>query len=208
MAVELNLLDAARLDAAFNLATQVFTEASTLHRALKIGLNEYREHLRHPFEMMVSEGLSIAATDNHSCDLVGCLIVTDFSNQLVEKANPSQKFAPLSALTKDLCRQYQRKRLISAADAILVDMAAVSKEAGGGGIYKQMRAAADGFARSRGFKLVIGELSSPVTQHVVLERLGHRKMAEINFAEFQYGNERPFHTIQKPPSIILSEGDL
>ncbi len=208
MAVSLNLLEAARLNAAFNLATKVFAEASTLHRALKIGLNEYREHLRHPFEMMVREGLSITATDNHSGELVGCLIVTDFSNQFVEKANPSPRFAPLSAITKDLCRQYQRKRLISVADAILVDMGAVSKEAGGTGIYKQMRTAAHDLARSRGFKLVIGELSSAVTQHVVLERLGHRKMAEINFAEFQYGNERPFHTIQNPPSIILSEGDL
>ncbi len=52
------------------------------------------------------------------------------------------------------------------------------------------------------------ELSSAATQHVVLELLGHRKMAEIPFAEFQFGEEHPFQAIKEPLSIILSEGKL
>ncbi|MBE1283501.1 MAG: hypothetical protein GJ676_09325 [Rhodobacteraceae bacterium] len=208
MSIDIKVLELTHLDAAFDLATQTFAEASTLHRALKIGLNEYKEYLRDPFQLMVKEGLSIAATDNHSGHLVGCLVVTDFARQLFEETNTNTKFSPLSALTEDLCRQYQSKRDVSVGEAILVDMAAVSEEAAGKGVYQQMRAAAHDLARSQGFQLVIGELSSAATQHVVLELLGHKKMAEIAFAEFQFGEERPFQEIKEPPSIILSEGRL
>ncbi len=88
----------------------------------------------------MKEGLSVAATNSHSGHLVGCLIVTDFARQLVEETNDNSRFSPLSALTKDLCRQYQSKRDVSFGEAILVDMAAVSKEAAGKGVYQKMRA--------------------------------------------------------------------
>lgn len=87
-------------------------------------------------------------------------------------------------------------------------MGAVSSKARGQGVYQKMRTAAHNVARDKGYKLVLGELSSAVTQHVVLNQLGHRKVAEIRFAEFRYSNTRPFIAIKKPPSIILSEGAL
>ena len=55
---------------------------------------------------------------------------------------------------------------------------------------------------------MIGELSSVATQHVVLNRLQHRSVAEIRFDTFEYAGGYPFRGISDPPSIVLAEGDL
>ena len=208
MAFEIRPLDRTLLGPAFTLATQVFIEESTLHRALGVGLGEYRDYLRPSFEEMVGEGLSVAAIDRDSDKLLGCLIVTDFHHQLSAKIDKHPKFAPLSALTAEVTRQYGQKRSISASEVILVDMGAVSEDARGQGVYQQMRGAVHRTARNKGFKWVVGELSSSATQHVVLKGLGHKKMAEVHFETFEFGGEYPLKAIEEPPSIILAEGEL
>lgn len=208
MTIDTHPLGLEYLEPAFELATQVFASESTLHRALGIGLSEYQSYLRRPFESMVREGLSIAATDRGSGRLVGCLMLTDFAGALSDGADPPPALAPLAALTAQIGRRYKALREITVGEAVLVDMGAVSKEATGCGVYQRMRAAAHETARARGFRWVLGELSSAATQHVVLNRLGHRNMAEIVFADFVFGGARPFQEIRDPVSLVLSEGDL
>ncbi|WP_170476497.1 hypothetical protein [Ruegeria arenilitoris] len=208
MKINVHAFEQEHLESAFDLATRVFVASSTLHRALGIELNEYQDYLRRPFEKMVEEGLSVAATDLRSNKLVGCLIVTDFTSLPTKNPALAQRFAPMLALTAELCRRYELKRKVSVGDAALVDMGAVSAEAIGQGIYQQMRNAAHEVARNKGYKIALGELSSAATQRVVLNKLMHSKMAEIQFADFQFSGEYPFSAIKEPPSIILSEGAL
>jgi len=160
------------------------------------------------FEAMVSEGLSVAAFHKASDKLAGCMIVTDFYNQVTQKPNSHLKFASMSALTAELCRQYGQKRSVRAGEVILIDMGAVSKEYLGVGVYQKMRSVVQKTASRRGFRKVVGELSSMATQNVVLQKLGHSRMAEISFATFECDGKYPFREIDEPPSIILAEGDL
>ena len=53
-----------------------------------------------------------------------------------------------------------------------------------------------------------GELTSTATQKVVLEKMGHRKSAEIAFAEFTLNGRLPFATITDPKTVILAEETL
>lgn len=205
MEIEIRPLESDLIEPAFALATRVFSAGSTVHRALGIGLEEYRAYLRASFEEMVAEGLSVAAIDAATGDMMGCMIVTDFHGQLTDNSCPPAKFAPLAALTGALCDQYAR---IGPGEVILVDMGAVSDKAAGMGAYQRMRAAVQNGARAKGYQRVVGELSSAATQHVVLNRLGHKKLAEIQFADFEFGGKRPFQTITDPPSILLTEGEL
>lgn len=193
---------------AFALATEVFVRSSTLHRALNIGLADYRAYLRAPFAAMVAEGLSVVATDSHSQQILGCLIVTDFHGQSAAPPVADARFRPLAALGAELARQYRAQRSIVPGEVALVDMAAVAPSATGAGLYSRMRAAAHGIARDKGYRHVVGELSSAATQHVVLTRLQHRKMAEVAFAGFVVDGQLPFRRITQPPGIILTEGDL
>jgi len=208
MTYEIRQLDHTLNQRAFELVTEVFVEASTLHRALKAGLGEYREFLRPSFKAMVSEGLSVAAVHKSSNKLAGCMIVTDFHNQSTQTLNTHPIFSPMSALTVELCKQYSQKRLTRAGQAILVDMGAVSKDARNAGVYQEMRSVVHETAAKRGFQRVIGELSSIATQNVVLQKLGHRKMAEVDFETFKFKGRYPFQKIEEPASIILAEGDL
>ena len=208
MAIRTCILTEGYHEAAFNLATEVFVSDSTLHRALKIELDEYRDYLRKSFAEMVSEDLSIVAIEENSEDIVGCLIATDFYGHLRPVIKPENKFSPLAALTAELCRQYKAKRTIQSGEVVLVDMGAVVSSAAGQGIYKQMRKTAQANAKAKGFTHIVGELSSASTQHVILKIQGHQKLAEVEFAKFAFRDKIPFEAINTPRSIILAEGAL
>ena len=192
---------------AFDLATQVFVRASTLHRACGIELAEYRRYLRPQFDHMIAQGLSLAAVDDATQRLAGCLIATDFAAQELD-APMDGKFSPIAALAAALASRYRQFRRFAKGEVMLVDMAAVSDASEGQGVYQALRAEAQVLARARGFQFVVGELSSAATQHVVLNRLHHVKRAEIDFASFQWRGDYPFRAIAEPPSVILSEGRL
>lgn len=208
MAFKISILTQLHSEQAFELATKVFIAGSTLHMALDIGLNDYRKYLRRSFEAMIAEGLSVVAIDQDNEEVIGCLIVSDFHRHISPSFNGDCKFAPLAALTSELCAQYQSYRSINSGQAILVDMGAMSSNASGKGIYQQMRSFVQENAKQLGFKSVVGELSSSATQHVVLEKMGHKKIAEVFFKDFKYAGQKPFNSINNPLSIILAEGEL
>ena len=208
MDIKIESLDDKRLEMAFALATDTFTQESTLHRAMDIQLSEYQDYLRNSFKKIVTEGLSIAAIDAKSGDLIGCLIATEFLNQLDSSVKSSIQFAPLVALTNSLATKYDSQRSIVRGEAVLVDMGVVSAHARGNGIYKLMRLAIEDVARRAGYRWVIGELSSAATQHVVINRMKYRVMAQIKYDEFEFEGGYPFQFIKEPPSIVISGGDL
>lgn len=194
------------LDPAFDLATKVFAEDSTLHHALCINLSDYRDYLRAPFEAMVNEGLSLVAVDGAE-NVLGVMIATDFCGTGTSSEAPAP-FAALTAITSALCRDYLAQNPRDPGDAILVDIGAVSPAARGLGIYKAMRNETHRLAKSKGYRFAMGELSSAATQRVVLDMMGHRKVGEILFETFEWNGVRPFKAIQDPPRLILSEGTL
>jgi len=208
MEIELQTLGANHLDDAFNLATAVFIKGSTLHVALGIELEEYREYLRKPFDEMTREGLSVVAIDEVSDMVVGCIIASDFYHHLDILISSNEKFAPIGALGNGLSAKYLETREVSEGQVILSDMAVIAPEMAGKNIYQQMKAYAHENARAKGFERIVGELSSEVTQHVVLNKLGHQKLAEIVFETFEFRGIKPFASIIKPKSIILAEGRL
>jgi len=206
--IQIGLLTPDSLEPAFELASEVFVNSSTLHRALNIGLREYRSYLLPSFEQMIDEGLSVMARNDETGEVVGCLIATDFAPQSDEGIEVRGKFTPLAALTQSLCRQYHEHRSIVTGQVVLADMGVVSESALGTGVYQRMRDALCLYAQRRGFDRIVGELSSAATQHVVIEKLGHEVCAEIVFADFEFDGERPFNSITEPRSIILAEGTL
>lgn len=208
MNIVIRSLDPDRQHAAFLLATQVFSNASTLHSALEVALEDYRAYLWPGFQDLVSQGLSVAAIDAGTGLVVGCMIVTDFVNQPTGDLENHPVMAPLSALAAALGRQYEAKRDLSAGQAILVDMGAVSPQAEGMGVYQAMRKKVHEIAKVKGFKYAVGELSSVATQHVVLNRFGHIRMAEIFFQDFEFDGAFPFRSIKDPKSIVLAEGAI
>ncbi len=193
---------------AFSLACKVFVNASVLHTAMDVTFKEYREYMRASFEVMWKQGLSIIATDTNSNELIGCLVACDYQTQTKNSAKIPNKLKPVIALLRDLEEIYLQNRQIEPGQFMLVDMAVVKPEASGRGIYRKLREKAHQIGREAGFRNVVGELSSAATQHLCINRFGHKVCAEIEYTSFNYLGRRPFAAIKEPPSIILVEGDL
>lgn len=98
--------------------------------------------------------------------------------------------------------------LIGSGQYLLVDMAVVSPEARGSGLYKRLRRSIHVLGKRQGFKGVVGELSSAETQHVCIRRFGHSAFEEIPYDSFRYQDEFPFASIATPRSIVLTVGQL
>ena len=207
--IDIRTLDAALAEDAFALASWNFATQSVLHLALEANLDEYRAYLRPTFFDDVDDGLSLAAIDAVSGDLVGILIVRDFLKQRFAGPLPfQQNFDPITALFEALEAAYLRDRSLTPGEALLVDMAAVAPSHTGRGIYQALRREISARARAAGYSYTIGELTSAATQRVVLEKLHHRKAAGIIPADFTHDGGRPFATVTDPAVIMLTEETL
>ena len=205
---EIKPIDASLVDASFDLASAVFAASSSLHSALDVTLQDYRAYLRAPFVAMIAEGLSVAALDRASGAMAGCLIATDLHAALSPAPVPDGPLGAIAALSQQAAQRYAELRPFQSGEVMLVDMAAVAKPFGGQGIYLALRNAAQCRARKLGFRRVVGELSSPASQHVVLNRLGHEKVLELPLRTFRFRDGFPFAAINEPQCLILSEGRL
>jgi hypothetical protein len=117
----------------------------------------------------------------------------------------SKKLLPITKLFQKLDEIYFAQQQINLGDAVLVDMAAVSQHHGGLNIHKDMRLKVHSIAAQQGFKFVIGQLSSPRNQKIILSEFGHRNCGEILFSQFTCDGRHPFASIKNPKSIIISE---
>ena len=206
---EIHSLDESRAEQAFALASLNFATQSVLHKTIAADLEEYRAYLRPTFFDDLGNGLSLMATDPNSGELMGILVVRDFRKQRFAGDLPYQdKYDQISALFEELEAIYMQARHLAPGDALLVDMAAVPLAHTGKGIYQALRAEISIRAKSLGYKYIIGELTSSATQKVVLEKMGHRKRAEIAFAEFNLNGRLPFAAITEPQTVILAEETL
>jgi GNAT superfamily N-acetyltransferase len=190
---------------AFELATEVFVRHSHLHKAVGADLRSYRAYVAAGFFRDVADGLSLMAVDRTDNNVIGVLIVRDFISPAPPQLDDPQ-YAPIAAVTSHLESIYRRQRQISAGEVALVDMAAVHPDYAGQGVYRALRMALATHGFARGYRYIAGELSSAVTQRLVLDHLQHRNCAELVLADFIYESKRPFAAIKTPPKIILAEG--
>ena len=209
MQIEIRTLDAHLAEKAFALASSNFANQSALHVALNTDLEEYRAYLRPTFFDDMNDGLSLVATDAKNGELLGVLIARDFLKSRPNSYLPFQeKYELIAKLFQMLETKYLQQRRLILGDALLVDMAAVLPLHTSKGIYQTLRKEISRRAKLRGYKYIIGALTSSATQKVILEKMGHRNCAQVNLSTFSDDNGRPFESIVDPEIIVLAEDAL
>ena len=212
--ITLKQIDNSIAEDAFLFVSEVFATRSTLHRAINIEIDLYRDYLKAGYQQAIDHGLSIVAVDESEQEICGVLIAKDIiAKDIVVSDTKTQflqakKLLPITKLSQKLDEIYFAQRQINLGDAVLVDMAAVSQHHGGLNIHKDMRLKARSIATQQGFKFFIGQLSSQRTHETILSELGHRNCGEIVFSEFTCDGKHPFASIKNPKSIIISEQRL
>ncbi len=190
-----------------------FLAGSVLHRALTVSESEYASYMADPIRSLVAQECSFVAFDKSTRVMVACILAGDFQPPAPQLQLPSvalPAFAePINALLSSLEQQYVRCRTSeSLQSTLLVDIAVVAPLWRGQGLYAQLRDAVHQCAHKRGYSRVVGELSSAATQHLCIEKLGHKVICEIAYKSFQFGGSYPFASIDNPSSIQLVEGLL
>ena len=208
MTPNISPVEVADFEEVFAMATSAFAKQSTIHAALGISVDDYAAYLRPSFRSMIDEGLSLKAVNKETGAVLGAIIATDLMECLSPSPPTDPRFAPISALTQRLLKFHIGDTQPQTGSIALVDMGFTAPEARGHGIYTKLRVAVHDHLKELGYNRVLGELSSVATQHVVLDKFGHRAISEITFKDFEYGGETPFAAITEPSSIILSEGIL
>lgn len=192
----------------FFLVCEVFATDSVLHSAVGISIEDYRRYLQASFKKMWKQGLSLVAIDRTNDELVGCLVACDYTAQGESNAQVPPELHAVNALLRKLENIYRLNRQLVPGKYMLIDMAIVKPTVRGSGVYRKLRESAHQVGREAGFSLVVGELSSSATQHLCINRFGHKVCAEIEYASFQYMDETPFAKIKDPKSIVFVEGEL
>ena len=77
-------------------------------------------------------------------------------------------------------------------------MAVVSPDFAGHGVYRALRIALAIHAYDRGYRFVVGDLSSTVTQRLFTDRLHHKNCAELVLADCVFDGKRRFAAIHTP----------
>lgn len=187
---------------------QEFTANSVLHKDSGVSLTDYTNYLRKPFLDMAAEQLSFLAIDESNGRIVGCLLAGDYAIPHSSDALVPVQIKPINALIAELERCYDSKRTKLTGTTLFVDIAVVTKDARGQGLYFQLRQSTHQAAIEKGFRTVIGELSSKPPQKMCTEKLGHKVICEIAYHAFEYEGTLPFKDVPDPPSIQLVEGKL
>lgn len=206
--IEIKRLTSESAADAFSLACEVFVDASVLHSATGVTIEEYQNYMNDSFDAMWRQGLSLVACNRQTNELIGCLVACDYLTQGQNLSSIPDRLKPVNALLNRLDEMYQEFRDVKPAQCMLVDMAVVSPAARGKGIYKKLREAVHKIGREEGFSVVVGELSSAATQALCVNQLQHKICAEIEYSSFMYEDHYPFSAIKTPRSIVLTEGKL
>jgi len=207
-------LTLSRCDEATYFVCSEFVSSSVLHTALNISLDDYLDYMRDPIHSLVSENMSFIAVDESTDAITGCILAGEFSavsssDAATPKLKQSPEFAKIiNALLSSLTSCYRKKREITSGSTVFVDIAVVSSEVRGQGIYTALRERVHGWARAHNYTHIIGELSSATTQYVCIEKMGHKVICEIPYKSFEYNGTFPFASIEEPKSIQLVEGIL
>ena len=181
-----------------------------LHRALNIPLGEYTRYMTEPVLSLLAEELSFVAVDSEDGSICGCILAGEYP--AAAKSNDSsitpEFIKPVNALLTELDRLYLEQRSVKPGTALLVDIAVVSSKAAGQGIYTRLRQTVHKAGPERGYRVIVGELTSAATQYTCVKKFGHRLICEIPYKAFEYNGRYPFASITEPASIQLVEGIL
>jgi hypothetical protein len=205
--IRYEVLGAQHLDEAIRCLCVQFSEMEPMSCALRLSISDHLPFVTLVCQQAARDGLSVAAIDIESGELVGCMIAHDFMYPPAEGIETAaRRLAPILALLDTLDERFRQGRAISPRTHLHVLM--VASRLPNRGISTTLYRVVQQRARSLGFQKLVVEPTGLVSQHVLVEKLGQQVAAEIVYASFVFEGERVFQTISAPPSCLLTVGDL
>jgi len=207
--IEYGPLDESTLDGAIQCVSEVFVEREPMSVHLGITLDEFLVFARAFYPGVMQEGLSFVARDAASGEVVGVRVSEDyFQEEMPEIEGLSPKFGPLFALLEALGKQAYDMRDIQPGKYVHLFMVAVKSNYAKRGIAPTMNKIFFSHVKNRGFTHAMTEPTGEISQHILLNKFGFKKMAEIAYDDFEFEGEKPFAGLKGHRCAMLLDKDL
>ena len=209
--ISYQIFDLQSVDEIAPVLAETFAGYDPLAVSQNLSAAEFAEGVQVLGPVAAQEGLSMIAQDKDTNDLVGVLLVHDFATVLPglpggEEEN--QEPSPIGAILGELEERYKADRTIHTGEYMNLLMIGVADGYKGRKIAQTLIKLCLENGIKRGYKLAVTKVTGPISQHVLRDKFGFIERFEIRYKEFTYQNQRPFVSIEDPPSIILMDKAL
>ena len=167
-----------------------------MQQVLDTTLEDVLEFMEHVVRYAIPEKLSAVAIDSQLDKVVAVIVNKDFAKEPIEDDDPfSERLLPIFELLDQLDHKYREDHNIQQNDILHNFMMGVDRN------YRNQDLSTAFFnfcvteGRKRGFKMMLTEVTGPISLHVTLKR-GFKKYHAIRYADFCFNNTYPFKDIE------------
>lgn len=192
--IQYQVLDKDHLEETIDVVTQHFIKEEYLTRESKLTYSEFGKFVRAYCELDLSQKLSLIALDKNTKKVIGFSISED--PQLPEAVNPndylslSPNFEPFFAVLNELHHQCLKTEF-KQGECYHLFLLGVLPEYQGKKIGKTLLKLSGEYAKSKDFKYVLVEATSPITKPLC-EKLEYKNLGNITYKDFVLNNKKPF----------------
>lgn len=207
--IKCSLLTVHDIEEATQCIAKTFSNGEPMTSLLNISEEEFTYFANIFIRKTAAEGLSVVARNVHTNQFVGCIICEDYVTELpegIEKISPS--FNPIIELLETLGNLYRAEHAMSPGEIYHLFMGGVYPQYAGSGVAMSMSTFIEKYAREKGYRKSIGEVTGPISQHVYIKQLGYKPLYEVKYEDFLFEDNRVFKNITACESCVLIAKDL
>lgn len=185
-----------------------FVHEEPLMKSLCVNSDDFLEITRAICKQAIAEGISVAALDENTHTLKGVMICLDLESPFscdVEKLCP--KILPIFDLMDQMKNKYRKKFPSKPGKTVESFMTAVYRKHAHEGLTSGLINEALPLWISKGYQKVVGCLTHPVTQKIVLRLPGISIFDQIKLSEYEYKGTKPFAHVTEVTSCIFTQSE-
>lgn len=188
--------------------TYQFTNEEPLTKALYIEPFEFSEIMKSICEKAIEEQLSVCAVDKETGKMKGVFICLDLQTEIpIDVHNLCPKLIPVFDLMDQMKEKYRRQNNPQIGETVESFMTAVYRQYAGQGITIGLINHAVPLWIKKGYHNVVGCLTHPVTQKIILSHPKISIFDEISVKDYEYQGKKPFADIKEISSCIFTKSE-
>lgn len=185
-----------------------FINEEPLMKSLCVSPDEFSEITRLICLEAISAGISVVAVDEFTFKLKGVMICLDLESSVsfdVEKICP--KILPIFDIMDQMKNKYRSEFPSKPGETVESFMTAVYREYANQGLTYGLINAALPLWIEKGYKKVVGCLTHPVTQRIILSHPKISIFDQIKVADYEYKGTKPFEKVTEITSCIFTKSE-
>lgn len=185
-----------------------FIHEEPLMKSLCVNPDEFSEITKSICQEAISEGISVVAIDEYSSKLKGVMICLDLESSVsfdIEKMCP--KILPIFDLMDQMKNKYRNEFPSKLGETVESFMTAVYREYANQGLTYGLINAALPLWIEKGYSRVVGCLTHPVTQKIILSHPKISIFDQIKVCDYKYKGTKPFEKVTEITSCIFTKSE-